>query len=1359
VKKIESSSVERDDASLTKSEELPENTAQKAQEENEQNKMEIDAPGEESSENLGDKTPQATKIEPSGNQIKEVKETIADCVKKIESSSVEKDDASLTKSEVQPENIAQKEPEGNAQNKTEIDATSEELSKSTAQKAEDENEQQKMEIDATGEELTENTAQNAQGGNEQKKMEIDATSEESSENTGQKVRGENEQSKMEIDDNEEQIVEDAPIKTHPNNEIATKISPEAAVASDNPKDGNHPTSQMSKQKDAKKENTSDGDGFGAFGLLTKRPRKKKKKKSEKSKPLRISIPSHTPKEQMPAAKLVRGEKQHSKEDGIGIVDNCHALEDKFCFVGDIMEEEDPLSFYSDTHEEQDPDYVKFHLTRLKNRLGVELAKLQKDKKVDMKKIQTYVSAKWEERNDDLQRKTNKIRVEMTAKQTRQRNQLSEKHKRQIEADERKIEDGEKWLVEKQQLELQHRMNQHQALPNNIIEWNTVATQLQHRHKYQRQQFEEKKVEMKKRSEQELKAQNQILEAHHKKRQAEAETYIKEVVDKCHKQQENLKAKLSRLHEERFDKKEKEVRADCTLSLDGESHPGTLAQGKSNAQQMGLDAQQEQGFENTLELHVSHRTVKGGMHEGSVSHDAVIRQKQRKGLMNNAPIQLAIEIHNEGIIAMTRSNHQEGERRSSDNEITSGRSSTFIPWGAKARSILYSIVVGEIPSGYFLDQIGRAGRGALGGGLVKCMITDTRTSDDTAILERAETLAQVQVSKSKAHVEEIERSYTDSCAVMSTLQGDCTLLMEKEGKIATAHKEAALQFERAKQTLDKFKAQAQHFFNQDGTPSPRVNPDSQQKLLTAMHKYKSAYESSKSKEAALRQPLEIARNVLTHKKTDLQKIQHDAMILELSLKKARQTSTASKGKKDSNARDEEYTLETTIENITATLSKIAEKRRSQVSRSKSNSGYSDSWERSMSSVPEEKKKSFHQKMLRRRITTMLRPNVKTMLGDFKQKNFSRTNKDCFDICDSDEGICPELRAEQLLLLALHPQSPNIPLPPVPNQSAPSQGWAEPGWQLILDDPDFGKSSCSSSILPIDTEGHLSQNFLSSCCSSGRQAASLIKPRHLRMLSAPLSFICQASAPAEMNPSGTKKASQDIVDADPLSATDEKMLIGYSFIVRPPVEETKENPVIDVKSEVTEKTTKKRRASKKVEADPKGKSSTKRRRSQASKKQTSSTSPANDPGFNAQAVSQNQPILPPFPNNTMPNQNQQMNIDHRQADQYRLLNQTNFQQQQHQQQQQQQFQHMLQMRQLQAQLQLQQQQQQQSSNPSQIQQMQFMPSQRPQDQQMPFPQQFNQQMNQMVQQNPMGNGPIQHQQAGSNPASANQQLNRN
>jgi hypothetical protein len=386
------------------------------------------------------------------------------------------------------------------------------------------------------------------------------------------------------------------------------------------KDSIRSSSIDSNPENTEQEDVSDDDGFGGFEVLAKRIRKKRKKR----KPLRISIPSHTPKEEVPTD--AERNFDFGKEINYVVEDKCWPIDD------DIMEEQDPVSFYSTTHEGQDPHYVELHLSMMKNRLQAQLAKVQKEKKEDMKKIQAYLSAKWEERHGALQREINKIRVEMVAKQNLQRNQLTDKHARQIEADEQTLKEGENWLLQKQHLEMQQRMSEHAGM----IEWNEIASQLQNRHAYQRQQFEERKDEMKKRSEQELNTQNQILEAHHKKRQSESQILIKELTDKCHKQHGNLKAKLSRLHDERFEKRRKEAEAEC--AFDDGYQSATLARGKTSASECCLHT-----TENSADEHL----IKGGLLEGAVSHDAVVRQKQRKGLMNNASIQLAIEIHNEG----------------------------------------------------------------------------------------------------------------------------------------------------------------------------------------------------------------------------------------------------------------------------------------------------------------------------------------------------------------------------------------------------------------------------------------------------------------------------------------------------------------------------------------------------------------------------------------------------------------------------------------------------------------------------------------------------------------------------------------
>ena len=262
--------------------------------------------------------------------------------------------------------------------------------------------------------------------------------------------------------------------------------------------------------------------------------------------------------------------------------------------------------------------------------------------------------------------------------------------------------------------------------------------------------------------------------------------------------------------------------------------------------------------------------------------------------------------------------------------------------------------------------------------------------------------------------------------------------------------------------------------------------------------------------------------------------------------------------------------------------------------------------------------------------MLRPNVQTLVNDVKQRvsnNPRHRRKDCFDIVyDNDESISPDLRAEQLLYLAIHPQSDEVPLPQAPNENIPNERWCEPGWKLMLD-ADNDNNNSSNSILSIGTEGKLAQDNLSSCCSS-RHAASLINRRHLRMLSeCPFSQVCQASAPAESLPMGREDKMVD----DPMSATEEEMRLGYSFVVR--------HPVVDG---VMKEGKKKRRSSKKIDTDQKDKPTAKKRMKEASP-------PAQ--------LSNN--------NNDVPTNQQQIITDPQQADQYRLMMQMRlqaFQQQQ-------------------------------------------------------------------------------------------------
>ena len=159
-----------------------------------------------------------------------------------------------------------------------------------------------------------------------------------------------------------------------------------------------------------------------------------------------------------------------------------------------------------------------------------------------------------------------------------------------------------------------------------------------------------------------------------------------------------------------------------------------------------------------------------------------------------------------------------------------------------------------------------------------------------------------------------------------------------------------------------------------------------------------------------------------------------------------------------------------------------------------------------------KKSIWQKMQRKRVNTVLRPPRQTLVKNLLKKTPS-SSLDCFDIGTETETD-PSLRAEELFLLSLHPESPI---------GSSLHAERELGWHIYIDAP---LKQSASSILHLDTTSLQNQNLLSVCCSTGRQAASFLEPYHLRAFDAdyPLSFATQASSLAETNPSCQEKATQ-------------------------------------------------------------------------------------------------------------------------------------------------------------------------------------------------------------------------------------------
>ena len=190
-----------------------------------------------------------------------------------------------------------------------------------------------------------------------------------------------------------------------------------------------------------------------------------------------------------------------------------------------------------------------------------------------------------------------------------------------------------------------------------------------------------------------------------------------------------------------------------------------------------------------------------------------------------------------------------------------------------------------------------------------------------------------------------------------------------------------------------------------------------------------------------------------------------------------------------------------------LYSVFQNRRSQLD---SNDGIKKSLHSTLSSYSDSRKKLLWDKREQWRVTIILRPSRSSILNEIKKTivNISESNPRKSEISLEEENI----RAEKMLLLSLHPQSPINLSPSVPPSTiSTSKIWAEPGWQLVLNPEGHTQRS---SILQSNCGGQLLRRLSAEYSSApGHQAASFVRPSHLRNLMNPLSKRLQANGKDE------------------------------------------------------------------------------------------------------------------------------------------------------------------------------------------------------------------------------------------------------
>ena len=457
---------------------------------------------------------------------------------------------------------------------------------------------------------------------------------------------------------------------------------------------------------------------------------------------------------------------------------------------------DPLDFYQLTHEEQDPAYIAFTRLKQQQRRDAELANLDADEIKAKLALQELLRNKWCDQDCAFRRQVQKLRSDMRTKQDMQKQRLLSQYKKQIECDQGKVAEGTKWLENKQQedinkamiLHQQHAVQlgaqggpgggQSQAQERAAHAWASISQRLQIKHNDERNQFRSKEADLKKKCEDDYCSQTDNLKQRHLKRQKEMDSVIQKLEARFRQQQEQQRQHHLRRHDERMRRQRESILSKFSGAVLLANEQGNDAKDKNTSKDedkaKSADIKVDDDSSHISDSHVSvnfpNKSKKmnerdgrfTSIVDGETPSDAVLRLKRRKTAMSGAPIQLVVEIHNEGVFVLAHGGVRDhgsgqpqlsahmsalgGAEKKSDKSVenkkggqlasdTIGtdsaavqkdsedlgiggradppnkgdggnklslvghRTSDFIPWGVRARKILHSIVCGEVPAGY------------------------------------------------------------------------------------------------------------------------------------------------------------------------------------------------------------------------------------------------------------------------------------------------------------------------------------------------------------------------------------------------------------------------------------------------------------------------------------------------------------------------------------------------------------------------------------------------------------------------------------------------------------------------------------
>ena len=395
-------------------------------------------------------------------------------------------------------------------------------------------------------------------------------------------------------------------------------------------------------------------------------------------------------------------------------------DDDTTFLDNFFAEDDDnvsnLDFFQETHEDQDPELQEL-LRRDKLEETQRLLKeLEQQDLTGRQEISKLVNSQVREKQAAAEQNFNKYRKRYADERQQQMTRLQGLYRQKTSSNEQKINEGLRILQRRHQSSLQTAHQQHRRdaqsrrLPEQMAnaEWQSAQQQIQVKQQQQLQEFRNRGEEMKRKTDNDLKREQDKIRKSYEQKNTELEASRQKLMAKLMAHFQQLKQRYVRRHMQKIVEKREELQSAAKKDTNEAFTPQELAKGT-------MDDKAELRPPSPLKATPS-------WSKGHVS-GASLRHKHRKGILGQTTRQLNIEIHNEGLW-ISRSTGKQDEK--DDQQL--------MPWGAKSYAILESVICGDVPAGFERYDYGEAL--VHQGGQMRCSVIDLRTSDQTASTHRA-----------------------------------------------------------------------------------------------------------------------------------------------------------------------------------------------------------------------------------------------------------------------------------------------------------------------------------------------------------------------------------------------------------------------------------------------------------------------------------------------------------------------------------------------------------------------------------------------------------------------------------------------